>query len=292
MTEELIHEAIRKGTLSLELTPVFMGSAYKNKGVQPLLDAVDALPAEPARRRERRRRPRRTTRRAVALASDPNKPLVALAFKLEDGRYGQLTYVRIYQGTLAARASTIVNSRTAATHKVGRLVRMHADEMEDIDERRARATSSRCSASTAPPATPSPTESIRVAMTSMHVPAPVISLAIKPKDNKAQDNMAQGAQPLRAARTRPSASHVDPESSETIISGMGELHLDVYVERMKREYGCEVETGAPQVAYRETISQRAEFNYTHKKQTGGSGQYGRVAGYIEPHPEGGRTSSS
>jgi elongation factor G len=128
-------------------------------------------------------------------------------------------------------------------------------------------------------------ESIRIAMTSMYVPAPVISLSIKAKDSKTQDNLAKALG--RFVREDPTfRSHVDRESSETIISGMGELHLDVYVERMKREYACEVETGAPQVAYREAISQRAEFNYTHKKQTGGSGQYGRVAGWIEPLTEG------
>src|SRR5262249_16724785 len=128
-------------------------------------------------------------------------------------------------------------------------------------------------------------EDVRYSMTSMHVPDPVIHLSIKSKDKKAQTNIAKALQ--RFTKEDPTfRARVDEESGETIISGMGELHLDVYVERMKREYGAEVETGAPQVAYREAISRKAEFNYTHKKQTGGSGQYGRVAGYVEPMEEG------
>jgi elongation factor G len=282
VTEELIHEAIRKGTLSMELTPVFLGSAYKNKGVQKLLDAVNLYLPSPLDI-ESVGMDLENDEAAVALASDSNKPLVALAFKLEDGRYGQLTYVRIYQGSLQ-KGSTIVNSRTQRRNKVGRLVRMHADNMEDITGAGAGDIVALFGIDCASGDTFND-ESVRIAMTSMHVPAPVISLSIKAKDNKAQDNLAKALG--RFVREDPTfRSHVDPESNETIISGMGELHLDVYVERMKREYGCEVETGAPQVAYREAISQRAEFNYTHKKQTGGSGQYGRVAGWIEPITEG------
>ncbi len=282
VTDDLIHEAVRNGTLTMELTPVFLGSAYKNKGVQRLLDAVNAyLPtpldiASVGMDLE-------NDEAAVALTSDPNKPLVALAFKLEDGRYGQLTYVRIYQGSIQ-KGSTIVNSRTQRRNKVGRLVRMHAENMEDITTAGAGDIVALFGIDCASGDTFND-ESIRVAMTSMHVPAPVISLSIKAKDSKTQDNLAKALG--RFVREDPTfRSHVDPESSETIISGMGELHLDVYVERMKREYACEVETGAPQVAYREAISQRAEFNYTHKKQTGGSGQYGRIAGWIEPLTEG------
>jgi elongation factor G len=282
VTDELIHEAVRKGTLSMDLTPVFLGSAYKNKGVQRLLDAVNAYLPSPldiatvGMDLE-------NDEAAVSLSSDPNKPLVALAFKLEDGRYGQLTYLRIYQGSIE-KGSTIVNSRTQRRNKVGRLVRMHADNMEDITEAGAGDIVALFGIDCASGDTFND-ESIRIAMTSMHVPAPVISLSIKAKDSKTQDNLAKALG--RFVREDPTfRSHVDPESSETIISGMGELHLDVYVERMKREYACEVATGAPQVAYREAISQRAEFNYTHKKQTGGSGQYGRVAGWMEPLTEG------
>jgi elongation factor G len=179
----------------------------------------------------------------------------------------------------------IVNSRTGRRHKVGRLVRMHADSMEDIEKSMAGDIVALFGIECASGDTFTD-GSVHVSMTSMHVPEPVISLSVKPVDKKAQDNMSKALG--RFVREDPTfRAGVDAESGETVISGMGELHLDVYVERMKREYGCEVETGQPQVAYRETVSQRAEFSYTHKKQTGGSGQYGQVAGYVEPITDGG-----
>ncbi|WP_417910836.1 elongation factor G [Candidatus Electronema sp. PJ] len=279
---ELIREAIRKGTLSLKLAPVMIGSAYKNKGIQPLLDGVEMYLPCP------------TDVENIALDLDNNEaeikvsnntadPLVALAFKLEDGRYGQLTYVRTYQGELK-KGDFIVNSRTGKKVKVGRLVRMHANEMEEIEE----AGSGDIIALFGVECASGDTfcgGNINWSMTSMHIPAPVISLAIKPKDTKAQDNISKALN--RFCKEDPTfKSFVDHETGETIISGMGELHLDVYIERMKREYKAEVEVGAPRVAYREAITQRAEFDYTHKKQTGGSGQFGRVAGYMEPLEEG------
>jgi len=282
VSEALIHDAVRRGTLSRELTPVFMGSAYKNKGVQPLLDAVTRYLPSPLDV-ENSGVDLSNDEAPITLASDPNKPLVALAFKLEDGRYGQLTYLRVYQGRLG-KGTTLVNSRTKKRQKVGRLGRMHASEMEDITEAFAGDIVAMFGIDCASGDTFTD-ESVEIAMSSMHVPAPVISLSIKPKDGKAQDNMGKALG--RFVREDPTFhAGVDPESGQTLIRGMGELHLDVYVERMKREYGVEVETGAPQVAYRETISQRADFNLTHKKQTGGSGQYGRVAGYVEPLTDG------
>jgi elongation factor G len=278
VTEDLIHDAVRKGTLSQKLTPVFMGSAYKNKGVQPLLDAVTRYLPSPTDV-ENTAVDLSNDEAPITLSSDPNKPLVALAFKLEDGRYGQLTYLRVYQGRLG-RGSSIVNSRTKRRHKVGRLGRMHAAEMEELNEAFAGDIVAMFGIDCASGDTFTD-ESIEVAMSSMHVPAPVISLSVKPVDNKSQDNMSKALG--RFVREDPTFhAGVDPESGQTIISGMGELHLEVYVERMKREYSVEVATGAPQVAYRETISERAEFHTTHKKQTGGSGQFGRVEGYIEP----------
>jgi len=278
VTEELIHAAIRKGTIEQELTPVFLGSAYKNKGVQLLLDAVTRYLPDPTDV-ENTGVDLSNEEAPITLSSDANKPLVALAFKLEDGRYGQLTYLRVYQGRLG-KGSTIINSRTKKKHKVGRLGRMHAADMEDLDEAFAGDIVAMFGIDCASGDTFTD-ESVEIAMSSMHVPDPVISLSIKPTDTKAQDNMGKALG--RFVREDPTfRAGVDPESGETVISGMGELHLEVYVERMKREYNAEVETGAPQVAYREAISRRAEFSTTHKKQSGGSGQYGKVEGYVEP----------
>jgi len=281
-TPEMIHAAVRRGVISLQLCPVFMGSAYKNKAVQPLLDAVTHyLPSPTDVVNEALDLSKNEEK--FTLTTDSDAPLVALAFKLEEGRFGQLTYIRIYQGKLT-KGDTIVNARTGRDSRVGRLVRMHSDEMEDINGATAGDIVALFGIDCASGDTFT-SDKIRVAMTSMHVPAPVIHLTIKPKDKKAQANVAKALG--RFTKEDPTFhARVDEESGETIISGMGELHLDVYVERMKREYNAEVETGAPQVAYREAITRHSEFNYVHKKQTGGSGQYGKVGGYVEPWPEG------
>jgi elongation factor G len=278
VTEEMIHTAVRAGVLALELTPVYLGSAYKNKGVQTLLNAVISyLPAPTDIKNTGVDLDNEEAE--VIIESNLEKPTVALAFKLEDGRYGQLTYVRVYQGTLR-KGSTIINSRTGKKHKVGRLVRMHSDEMQDIEDAGCGDIVALFGIDCASGDTFTDGK-LNYAMSSMHVPDPVISLSIKPKDQSSQDNMGKALG--RFVREDPTfRAGVDPESNETVISGMGELHLEVYVERMLREYKCEVETGAPQVAYRETISRKADFTYTHKKQTGGSGQYGKVSGYLEP----------
>jgi len=282
VTPDLIHEAIRRGTVTLNLTPVLMGSAYKNKAVQPLLDAVTRYLPSPNEVTNEALDMSKSEERVV-LQNEPGAPFVALAFKLEDGRFGQLTYIRVYQGKIR-KGDTIVNSRTGRDVRVGRLVRMHSDEMEDIQDAGAGDIVALFGIDCASGDTFTD-DKVSYSMTSMHVPDPVIHLRIKAKDKKAQANIGKALQ--RFTKEDPTFhARVDEESGETIISGMGELHLDVYVERMKREYGAEVETGAPQVAYREAISRRAEFNHTHKKQTGGSGQYGRVAGYVEPMESG------
>ncbi len=280
--QEMIQEAIRKGTLNLDLTPVMIGSAYKNKGVQLLLDAVNAYLPCPTDV-ENLALDLDKDESEIKVSNDSDDPLVALAFKLEDGRYGQLTYIRTYQGTIR-KGDTIINTRTGKKIKVGRLVRMHANEMEEIEEAGAGDIVALFGVDCASGDTfCSP--NINWSMSSMHIPAPVISLAITPVDNKAQINMSKALN--RFTKEDPTfKTYVDHETNETIISGMGELHLEVYIERMKREYKAEVEVGAPQVAYRETITKRADFDYTHKKQTGGSGQYGRVAGFMEPLTEG------
>mgnify|MGYP005839732611 FL=1 len=280
-TEEMIARAVRKGTLSMEMVPVFIGTAFKNKGVQPLLDGViDYLP-----------NPKEVDNYAldldndeaeVKVSNDYGDPLVALAFKLEDGRYGQLTYIRIYQGTLK-KGDSIINVRTGKKVKVGRLVRMHSNEMEEIEDAAAGDIVALFGVDCASGDTFC-SDSVNYSMTSMHIPAPVISLSIRPVDNKAQVNMSKALN--RFTKEDPTfKTFVDEETYETIVQGMGELHLEVYIERMKREYNAEVEVGAPQVAYREAITKRAEFDYTHKKQSGGSGQFGRVAGYLEPLEE-------
>ena len=275
---EMIKDAIRNGTLSMELTPVFLGSAYKNKGVQSLLNAVTRYLPNPTEI-ENKAVDLDNDEAEVTVEINDDKPLVVLAFKLEDGRYGQLTYIRVYQGTLK-KGDTIYNMRTGKKVKVGRLIRMHSDEMQDIDDTNAGDIVALFGVDCASGDTFTD-GNVNIAMTSMHVPDPVISLSIKPKDQKAADNMGKALG--RFVREDPTfRSEVDQESNETVISGMGELHLEVYVERMKREYACEVETGQPQVAYRETITQPTEFSYTHKKQSGGSGQYGKVAGIVTP----------
>ncbi len=281
-TEALIHAALRKGTIARKLTPVFLGSAYKNKGVQPLLDGVVRYLPSPADV-ENTALSLETEGAEVKLTADDAAPAVLLAFKLEDGPYGQLSYIRIYQGSLK-KGDEITNTRSRQKVKIGRLVRMHADSMEDIAFAGAGDIVALFGIDCASGDTFA-APGLAVAMTSIYVPEPVISLAIRPVDNKALDRMAKALN--RFTKEDPTfRTFVDPESHETIIQGMGELHLEVYVERMKREYDAEVETGKPQVAYREAISQAVEFDYTHKKQTGGAGQYGRVIGTIEPLAEG------
>ncbi|MDI6687232.1 MAG: elongation factor G [Desulfobacterales bacterium] len=278
ITENLIVDAVRNGTLTREMTPVFMGSAYKNKGVQPLLDAVvDFLPCPHDVQNEALDMDR--NEESVIIDSDSKKPVVALAFKLEDGQYGQLTYIRVYQGTLA-KGSSVINIRNGKKIKIGRLVRMHADQMEDIETIPAGYIGALFGIDCISGDT-FVAPGLNLSMISMFVPKPVISLAIAPKSNNARINMSKALS--RFTKEDPTfKTYVDDETNDTIIEGMGELHLEVYVERMRREYNAEVTTGKPRVAYRETITRMAEFNYTHKKQTGGAGQYGRVAGYMEP----------
>jgi len=277
-----IKAAVRRATLALKITPVFCGSAYKNKGVQVLLDGVVSYLPHPDEV-ENYAHDQKNNEEKVLLRSDATKPFVGLAFKLEDGRYGQLTYMRIYQGTVR-KGDFIYNvSNGMKKVKVPRLVRMHADEMHDIEEASGGDIVALFGVECASGDTFT-TGEVQYTMTSMHVPEPVIKLAIAPKDKSAQANFSKALN--RFTKEDPTFRVTrDEESAQTIIAGMGELHLDIYVERMKREYNCEVVVGKPQVAYREAISQRAEFNYTHKKQTGGSGQYAKVVGYMEPLPE-------
>ncbi len=275
---DILRRAIRKGVLQLQLCPVYCGSAYKNKGVQTLLDAVGMYLPSPDDVYNYALDQNQSEQK-VDLKTDPEQPLVALAFKLEDGRYGQLTYMRVYQGTLR-KGDFIFNQSSGKKLKVPRIVRMHADDMEDISEAYAGDIVAlfgvECSSGDT-----FTDGRVQYTMTSMHVPDPVISLAVRPKDKTGEANFSKALQKFR--REDPTFKvHRDEESGETIISGMGELHLDVYIERMKREFKCEVVSGAPQVAYRETIGQNAEYDYTHKKQTGGAGQFAKVIGRMLP----------
>ena len=278
VSEEMIIAGIRQGVIQRKLTPVLLGSAYKNKGIQPLLDAVTRLMPCPLDV-ENQALDMNNAEQPIVLSNTTDKPLVALAFKLEDGPYGQLTYIRVYQGALG-KGDAIVNVRTGKKVKVGRVIRMHADQMEDIESIPAGYIGALfgidCASGDSFVA-----PGMSLTMTSMFVPDPVISLAIFPKDAKSETNIAKALG--RFTKEDPTfKARVNEETGDTIISGMGELHLEVYLERMRREYQAEVDTSPPRVAYRETITQRAEFDYLHKKQTGGAGQFARVAGYMEP----------
>ncbi|MBR1912398.1 MAG: elongation factor G [Treponema sp.] len=276
--EEKIIAAVRKGTLSEQFVGVFLGSAHANKGIQPVLDAVERYLPNPTEVHNYGL-DRDNNEAQVELFNVPDKPCVALAFKLDDGQFGQLTYVRIYQGKIV-KGDELYNVRAQKKFKVGRIVRMNSATMEDINEGQPGDIIALFGVDCASGDTFCG-GGLNIAMTSMFVPNPVISQAITPKNKQDAANMAKALN--RFTKEDPTfQTYVDPESNQTIIKGMGELHLEVYVERMKREYKCEVEVSQPEVAYRESITARADFNYTHKKQTGGSGQYGRVAGFMEP----------
>lgn len=275
---EQIKAAIRRATISLKFTPVFMGSALADKSVQPMLDGVcDYLP-NPSEV-ENLALDQRRQEAPVKLISYNSLPFVGLAFKLEESNFGQLTYIRVYQGSLR-KGLNVFNARTNKKVKVPRIVRMHSNEMEDVQEVGAGEICAVFGIDCASGDTFTDGQ-LGYSMTSMFVPEPVISLSIKPKDNKDLPNFSKAM--ARFQREDPTFRvHVDIESSETIISGMGELHLDIYVERMRREYKVACETGQPQVAWRETITQRVDFDHTLKKQTGGAGDFARVVGFLEP----------
>ncbi|XP_039143335.1 LOW QUALITY PROTEIN: elongation factor G, mitochondrial-like [Dioscorea cayenensis subsp. rotundata] len=277
--------AIRRTTIARKFVPVYMGSAFKNKGVQPLLDGVlDYLPCPTEV--ENHALDQNNSEERVLLSGTPAGPLVALAFKLEEGRFGQLTYLRIYEGVIK-KGEYIVNINTGKKIKVPRLVRMHSNEMEDIQEAHAGQIVAVFGVDCASGDTFTD-GSVRYTMTSMNVPEPVMSLAVSPvsKDSGGQFSKALN----RFTKEDPTFRvGLDAESGQTIISGMGELHLDIYVERIRREYKVDAKVGKPRVNFRETVTQRAEFDYLHKKQSGGQGQYGRVCGYVEPLPIGSAT---
>jgi elongation factor G len=279
-TIEEIKAAVRKAVIGLKLVPVFCGSAFKNKNVQHLLDGVLAYLPSPAEKKEQALDLTKNEEK-FDLFPDNDKPLVALAFKLQETQFGQLTYMRIYQGKMS-KGDFIINQVSKKSVKIPRLVRMHSDKMEDIETAYAGDIVALFGVDCASGDTFCD-DRIEASMQSMHVPDSVISLAIAPKDKSGANNFSKALQKFRKEDPTFRVTR-DEESAETIISGMGELHLEIYVERMKREFNCEVVVGQPQVAYRETISMEADYDYTHKKQTGGSGQFAKVVGQIRPLP--------
>ncbi|MEH2024462.1 elongation factor G [Nostoc sp.] len=274
--KELIWQTIRQATLSLEFTPVLLGSAFKNKGVQNLLDAVTLYLPSPIDREVVK------TVESVSVYPNPDASLVALAFKLALESFGQLTYTRIYSGTLKP-GDTVYNSRTEQRVQIGRLVRMHANKREEVQVAVAGDIVALLGVDCASGDTFCTGEPL-VSLEKMFVPEPVITLAITPKKQEDSDRLSKALN--RFQKEDPTFRlSIDPESGATLISGMGELHLEIYLERIQREYNADVYVGTPAVAYRETIGQQATFDYRFKKQSGGPGQYAHITGWIEPTDE-------
>ncbi|HBA64934.1 MAG: elongation factor G [Gammaproteobacteria bacterium HGW-Gammaproteobacteria-10] len=277
---DTLKRCIRKGTIELNLFPTYCGSSFKNKGVQLVLDAVvDYLPnpTEVNPQPEVDLEGNETGNFAVV---DPNRPLRALAFKIMDDRYGALTFIRLYSGKLE-KGTTVLNTFTGKTERIGRIVEMHADSREEVDSAQAgdivavlgmkNVQTGHTLCDPKDPATLEP----------MVFPDPVISMAVAPKDKAASEKL--GVALGKMIQEDPSFRvETDIDSGETILKGMGELHLDIKVDILRRTHGVDVIVGKPQVAYRETITQRIEDSYTHKKQSGGSGQYAKIDYVIEP----------
>ena len=276
--EELFHHTVRTAVIANELVPVYMGSAFKNRGVQLMLDAVNRYLPSPLDVKNFAKKVGEEDEQ-VQLQPKADLPLVSMAFKITDETFGQLTYTRIYQGTLK-KGMTMENSRTGKRIRLGRLLRMHSDDRENIDEASAGDIVAMVGVDCASGDTFTD-EGVDLTLESMFVPEPVISFSVTCPDSADYEKMSKALQ--RFMKEDPTFRvHTDEESGETIISGMGELHLEIYIERIKREYNAVVEVGPPQVNYREAITTPTEFSYTHKKQTGGSGQFAVVMGDIEP----------
>ncbi|MEZ6092966.1 MAG: elongation factor G [Pirellulaceae bacterium] len=281
--EKLIHEVICDACQNQNLTPVFLGSAFKNKGVQPLLDAVTRYLPSPLERTIKAKQWEDPSK-DFPLKPDPSAPFVGMAFKIVEDPYGQLTYMRIYQGTIS-KGETYFNQRTQRKERFSRIVRMHSDKREEIDTAKAGDIVAVMGIDCASGDTYAQTDKM-CSLESMFVPEAVIKMAIMPKDRSSGDKLGKALQRFR--KEDPTfVVATDEETGETIIAGMGELHLEIYVERIRREYKIEVEVGAPKVSYREMPTQKVDFDYKHKKQSGGSGQFAHIKGALEPLPEDG-----
>jgi elongation factor G len=275
---DLIHKTIRDGTIAQQVCPVMIGSAYRNKGIQLLLDAVHRYLPSPLDR-EVYAKDHSNQGAELPLAPDPDAPMVAMAFKLVEEPFGQVTFMRIYQGTLA-KGSFYYNTRQRKRTRISRILRIHADQKEDIDSASAGDIVAVMGVECATGDTYC-SEGTDVSLESIYAAEPVIDLSIQPNKRADYDKLAKALH--RFMREDPTFRvHVDQETSETIISGMGELHLEIYVERIRREYKVDCTVGAPKVSYREAPTKETPFNYKHRKQTGGSGQYAHIVGKMIP----------
>ena len=282
ITEELIHNVVRNAVLHRDATPVFLGTAYKNKGVQLLLDAVVRYLPSPLDR-DIKAKKYDNPDESFPLKPDVTAPFVGMAFKIMDDPYGQLTFMRVYQGS-AKKGEIYINQRTGRTERFSRIVKMHAEDREEIDSADAGDIVAIMGIDAASGDTYGATQKY-CTLESMFVPEPVIKVAVQPASRSDADKMAKALQRFRKEDPTFRVFN-DEETAEILIAGMGELHLEIYVERIRREYKVELEVGAPKVSYREAPTKVAEFNYKHKKQTGGSGQYAHIVGRIEPLEEG------
>ncbi len=279
--EDLIHGVVREAVQGQDLTPVYMGTAYRNKGVQLLLDAIVRYLPSPLEFPVKAREFEDQTKQ-IDLKCDPSEPFVGMAFKLVEDSFGQLTFIRIYQGTLN-KGDMLFNQRTGKKERFSRILRMHADKREEVDSAGAGDIVAVMGIDCASGDTFAATAKYCV-LESMFVAEPVIKMAINPLSRDGADKMGKALQRFR--REDPTFRvTTDEETNETVIAGMGELHLDIYVERIRREYGVDVEVGAPKVSYREAPTKLAEYNYKHKKQTGGSGQFAHIVGKLDCLPE-------
>ena len=283
-SEEKLRELIRKGTIELAFNPILVGTAFKNKGVQPLLDAVvDYLPS-PVDVKSIKGVDAKTEEPIKRKAND-NEPLALLAFKvMNDPFVGSLTFCRIYSGTLST-GSSVLNTVKEKKERVGRMLLMHSNSREDIKDAYAGDIVAIAGLKDTTTGDTLCDPSSPVILERMEFPEPVIEIAIEPKSKSDQEKLGVALQRL-AAEDPSFRVSTDEESGQTIIAGMGELHLDILVDRMKREFKVEANVGQPQVAYRETIGQAYEIDYTHKKQTGGTGQFARVKILFEPNEAG------
>ena len=278
VSQELIHEVTLKAVQGQGCTPVFMGTAFKNKGVQPLIDAVCSYLPSPLDRGVKAKQ-WDNPEEEYPLSPDSTKPFVGMAFKIVEDPYGQLTFLRVYQGTIK-KGETYINQRTGRKDRFSRILRMHSDKREEIDEATAGDIVAIMGIDCASGETYAASAKM-CALENMFVPEPVIKVAVNPSERSSTEKLGKALQRFR--KEDPTFRVMtDQETGEVIMAGMGELHLDVYIERIRREYKIEVEVGAPKVSYRETPTKKAEFNYKHKKQSGGSGQFAHIVGYIEP----------